>query len=140
LLVPVEKKGACSAKHAYLWEVAAEHSIGLDLCIGIFMMDRDNTPGIGSALSDCGLESIPEAHCFLKYRAERYDFTSHAESAVPHPQLTFIYEEKITPSQIGTYKTQLHKHWLEQWAHETKQSADLSELWSIRERCIAALS
>jgi hypothetical protein len=140
LLVPLEQRGACSAKHAFLAEVAAEQSVALDLYIGIFMMDRDNTPGIQNVLSDYGLKAIPEAHCYLRYQNVRYDLTSFSESTLPYPLLNFIHEEKIAPSQIGDHKTKLHQHWLRNWARQTNQNHSLDELWSIRESCISALS
>jgi hypothetical protein len=140
LLVPVEQKGACSAKHAFLAEVAAEQSVALDLYLGIFMMDRDNTPRIGAVLTDHGLQVIPEAHRYLRFQDVRYDFTSYAESKSPHPHLSFIHEEKIAPAQIGNYKTEIHRGWLESWARRTNQKLKPEELWAIRERCIAALS
>ena len=140
LLVPIEKKGACSSKHAFLAEIATEQAVALQLYIGIFMMDRKNTPGIGSILEDHHLDSIPEAHCYLLFQNERYDFTSYDISSSPHPQLDFLHEELIQPNQIGNYKNKLHRQWIEQWAKKTNQSLTLDELWVIREKCIKALS
>lgn len=139
LLVPVERKGACSAKHAFLAQVAAEQLIPLNLCIGVFMMNDENTSGVGPILEENGLDAIPEAHCYLKYEDKIYDFTFY-KNALPHPQLNFLYEELITPHQIGEHKTQLHRQWLEQWSQETNQVLTVDELWLVREKCILALS
>jgi hypothetical protein len=140
LLVPVEQKGACSAKHAFLAHLAFEQEIALELIIGIFMMNQSNTPGIGSTLLDKGLESIPEAHCYLRFQNTRYDFTSFSESAQPTVNLDIIHEEKIQPTQIGQYKIDLHKRWMDNWAQNSKVSIGQNELWALREKCIAALS
>lgn len=137
MLVPIEQKGACSAKHAFLAQVAAEQSIPLNLCIGIFMMNGENTPGIGNVLEESGLISIPEAHCYLKYKDERYDFTLYEDSTLlPN----FLYEEIISPNQIGDYKIKLHQQWLKNWSQKTNQTLQFTELWLLREKCIQALS
>jgi hypothetical protein len=140
LLVPVEQKGACSAKHAFLSAVAFEHSIPLELYLGIFLMNRENTPGIGSLLEDNGLTSIPEAHCYLKYENARYDFTVYEEPSRCHPTHEFLYEEFILPVQIGNYKVTLHQAWLKKWLRDSKQAISFENLWKIREECIEALS
>lgn len=140
LLVPVEQRGACSTKHAFLSEIALEQSIPLRLHIGIFLMNRDNTPGIGSILEDNGLTSIPEAHCYLKYENMRYDFTIYEEPPMSHPQLNFLYEELISSSQIGSYKVNLHQKWLKNWLRDSDHALPFENLWKIREKCIEALS
>lgn len=140
LLVPLEKKGACSGKHSFLAQMAIEQKIPLHLTVGIFMMDQDNTPEIGSILENHGIRAIPEAHCYLSFQNEQYDFTKYEESVQPTPNLRFVYEETISPQQIGKYKNDLHRKWLEQWAIETHQLLSLDELWLLREKCIETIS
>jgi hypothetical protein len=43
--------------------------------LGLFNMEEINTPGVGEALRQCGLTSIPEAHCYLRFGGERVDLT-----------------------------------------------------------------
>lgn len=140
LLIPKEQKGACSGKHALIAKVAEETEVPLFLTVGIFMMNQENTPGIKSILSDAGLESIPEAHCFLTFNNLKYDFTSYQHGNFPIPKMKFLAEERISPAQIGAYKIQIHRRWVERWAVETKQPLTLDELWNIRETCIEALA
>lgn len=140
LLVPIEQKGSCSAKHAFLSQVASEQMIPLQLYIGIFMMNCENTPGIGSILEDYNLTALPEAHCYLKYKDKHYDFTVYENSTDPHPKLDFLYEEIISPNQIGNYKVHLHQKWMRRWAQELHLDFNFDQLWELREKCIQALS
>lgn len=140
LLVPIEQRGACSAKHAFLSEVAREQSIPLHLYIGIFMMNRQNTPGIGSTLEENGLTSIPEAHCYLKFKNTRYDFTAYAEPPTSCPQVEFLYEERVLSDQIGDYKVSLHQKWMKNWIRNSNQMLLFEKLWKIREKCIETIS
>jgi hypothetical protein len=140
LLVPIEQRGACSAKHAFLSKVASEQMIPLHLHIGIFMMNRENTPGIGNNLEKNGLTSIPEAHCYLKFENTRYDFTTYEDPPISHPKVHFLYEEKISPDQIGSHKVNLHQEWMKNWIRESNQILSFEDLWKIREKCIETLT
>jgi len=65
-----ERRGTCSTKHALLKRLAAEHRYDdIRLYIGIFEMNAVNTPAVASTLQAHNLACIPEAHCYLKYRA-----------------------------------------------------------------------
>jgi len=103
-------------------------------------MNARNTPGVGRVLQKYGLDSLPEAHCFLRYGEMRVDVTG-VESNRSEQIGDFTYEEEISPDQIGEYKTSLHRRFLRQWMGDvtgtTKYS--LNELWEIREACIAAV-
>jgi hypothetical protein len=58
------------------------------------------------------------------------------------PITHFLYEERITPEQIGAYKVALHQRFLLEWlaASAWAGSRTAAELWRIREACVAALS
>lgn len=140
LLLPQELRGACSGKHAFLAKVAEETDVALRLHIGIFMMNRENTPQIKATLDEVALLAIPEAHCFLKYKESNYDFTRYTKEKSPELNASFLVEQEISPEQIGEYKVNYHRNWLRNWAIETNQSLSFDELWSLRERCILALS
>lgn len=135
-----EGRGTCSTKHAILTRLAQEQSIEIALVIGIYRMNASNTPGVGPVLEKYGLDSLPEAHCFLRYAEMRVDVTR--VGCNPSEQISeFIYEEDISPDQIGEYKTSLHRRFLSQWMGEVNATTrySLDELWQIREACIAAL-
>ena len=85
---------------------------------------------------------LPEAHCYLRFREFRIDVTHEIGAKPPETVARFLYEEDITPEQIGAYKTTLHRHFLQRWLAETGTAAgrDIDEIWRIREECIAALS
>jgi len=137
--VLTEGRGTCTTKHALLAELAREQQIEVQLILGIFQMNERNTPGVGQVLERYGLTFIPEAHCYLTYMGKRIDVTGVPEGAEPIE--TFLHEEPITIEQIGAYKIDLHKRFLEGWiATGPGQGRSLEEVWRIREECIAALS
>ncbi len=138
-LVLLEHRGTCSTKHALLTAVALEQNLPLSLTIGIYDMTEANTPGVGHVLAAHQLESIPEAHCYLRYAGRRVDITRSGVS--PQAAITQIRDEwTIEPSQIGAHKVALHQQYLRGWIREQRHlSFSLEELWSIREACIIAL-
>ena len=140
-LVLTEGRGTCSTKHALLAELACETLLPVALTLGMYEMHERNTPGVGPVLSKYGLSYIPEAHCYLIYEGVRIDVT---RSGVESTELIsqFLYEETITPEQIGGYKVQLHQQFLQQWLTKTALTHRFSfeEIWRIREECILALS
>lgn len=140
-LVPIEKKGSCSTKHAYVKHVAINNEIlDVDLVLCIFKMSATNTFAIASVLEKYSLEYIPEAHCFIRYKGEPMDLTL-PESSYAKIENDILYTEFIEPEQIGEYKVYFHKAYLEKWLMENAQlNLSFSELWQIREKCIKALS
>lgn len=140
LLVLSEGRGTCSTKHAYLATLAREAGVPLDLVLGIYMMSEANTPGVGGVLGEHDLDAIPEAHCYLRVDGERIDLT-HPPGALPgEPIDRFLHEEPVEPHQVGDYKQQFHRDFIERWLRDPG-APDLSpdDAWAIREACIAAL-
>jgi len=137
-----EGKGTCSTKHALLATLAQEQSLPVSLMLGIYEMHERNTPGVGAVLTQYGLVSLPEAHCYLTFEGRRIDITrSGAESTEPISH--FLHEETIIPAQIGEYKVLLHRRFMQDWVNSNEtlvKGLSLEEVWQIREACIAALS
>jgi hypothetical protein len=104
-------------------------------------MHERNTPGVGIVLACYGLRSIPEAHCYLTYESARIDIT-RSGSEPAESIARFLYEEAITPEQIGDYKVQLHQRFLRDWVRNSDLvgGRSFAEVWRIREECIAALA
>jgi len=139
-LVIHEGRGTCSSKHALLAALADEQRIDVALMLGIFAMSERNTPGVGRVLTAFGLESIPEAHCYLVYRGRRIDLTSEERGHAVEAR-AFVHEEVIAPAQGEQYKIDRHRAFLAQWVVEGNgRGHTIDELWEIREACIAALS
>lgn len=137
-----EGKGTCSTKHALLAALAREQELAVTLRLGIYEMHERNTPGVGPVLARHGLASIPEAHCYLTYEAERIDIT-RADTDPAEPIVRFLHEEAITPAQIGDYKVALHRRFLRHWMTNNAQMIDgrsFEAIWRIREACITALA
>ncbi|MHB8380800.1 MAG: hypothetical protein ACYDC3_00465 [Candidatus Binataceae bacterium] len=141
LVVLRERRGTCSTKHALLARLALEQRLEIALVIGIYRMNERNTPGVGRVLAASGLEYIPEAHCYLRYLADRIDVTREIAGAPAEPIARFLYEEEIAPEQIGDYKIALHQRWMREWlaSPDAPRGLGPDELWKIREACIAAL-
>lgn len=140
-LVMSEGKGTCSTKHALLSALCKEQGVEeIKLITGIYEMNENNTPGVGNVLRMHGLNSIPEAHCYLKYKNERFDFTRINVNGEPIEE--FLIEQQIEPYQIGDFKTDFHCSYIPIWLEKNKldQKFDLDRLWKVREECIKELS
>ncbi len=139
-LVLSAKKGTCSSKHALIKQVALENGdTELQLIIGLYKMTPQNTPGIGKEMYRHGLQYIPEAHCYLKWKNQRIDLTkSNSDFSIIEDAL--LEEQLIVPHQIGSYKVAYHRNYLKKWLLEEAIEMDLESLWLVREGCIANLS
>lgn len=140
MAVLIEGRGTCSSKHAVLAELAIEQQLPVALMLGIYLMNKRNTPDIGGVLARQGLGEIPEAHCYLMYRGARIDVTREVESPA-EPIAALLHEEQIAPRQVGVYKVHLHQEFLRNWlrAGHLRDTWTFDELWRVREECIAAL-
>jgi hypothetical protein len=134
-----EGRGTCTTKHALLAELGNEQQIDVQLTLGIFEMKERNPPGVGQVLERYGLACIPEAHCYLRYRGTRIDVTGVPAGAEPIER--FLHQEPIAVEQIGAYKNEVHRRFLQNWIAGTEavRGLSLDELWRIREECLAAL-
>jgi hypothetical protein len=133
-----ENLGTCCSKHRLLATVAHEcghHEV--ELMVGVYEMSENNTPGVGSVLSEVSLNSIPEAHCYLRVAGSRYDFTGlPAGASTPFDSL--LSEEPILPADLTETKLPVHQKAMASWA--IQHGMDLTRAWSIREACIEALA
>lgn len=136
-----DNKGTCSTKHAVLKQLANENGFdGIKLTLGIFKMSEENTPKVGNTLSKKHLKYIPEAHNYLKYENDFFDFTNRNSLPVNFMN-DLLFETEIQPNEINQPKTQIHKNFLINWLNENNDiNYSLDELWEIREQCIQDLS
>lgn len=139
-LVITEGKGTCSTKHAFLKAVAMEQKQdSVQLIIGMYQMQANNTPKIGAVLEAANIAWLPEAHCYLNIAGKRLDITT--AQADFKKLASYILEEKaIEPQQIGTYKVAYHQSYLKNWLTTTDYPHNFETVWKIREQCIQALS
>ena len=138
-LVLIEACGTCSTKHAALVQLALENDFqNLKLVLGIYQMNEANTSGVGKVLDVYQLNYVPEAHVYLKYEGNRIDITRTVESEASAFDVLLL-EKEIQPNQIGSFKVNLHRDFLNQWRKEQGLEMSLEELWRIREDCIHAL-
>ncbi|PRD46082.1 hypothetical protein [Sphingobacterium haloxyli] len=100
----IDKCGTCSTKHALLKQLRMEHDMDdIKLVIGVFEMNGINTPQILDTLTKYELEFIPEAHTYLKYQNECFDFTKAGSSPTDFMDY-LMFEKEILPKQINKYK------------------------------------
>lgn len=134
----LENRGTCSSKHRLLAEVADEFQhFQVTLVVGIYEMSEDNTPGVGVVLNAARLDSIPEAHCYLKVDESRFDFTG-LPVGIKSPFQSLVSETVVSPVQLIEDKKRLHLGILQTWADGHDLSID--DAWAIREACIAELA
>ncbi|WP_158730326.1 hypothetical protein [Flavobacterium sp. I-STPA6A] len=133
--------GTCSTKHALLKKLADENNFEtVKLIVGIFRMNKNNTPEISATLLQNNLDFIPEAHCYLKFEDQILDLTKINSN--PKDFVDDLIEEiEILPEQITDYKVNYHKNYLVTWLDNNKQiNFSLNDIWKIREQCIEDLA
>ena len=139
-LVIIEKKGSCSSKHALLKKIADLNKIqNVKLVLGIYKMNRRNTPNIGNVLLENKIEFIPEAHCYLKIDDKRTDLTTN-NSNFEKIEIDILNELEIEPEQVAEFKVEYHKDFLTKWISENRIDIEFNEIWKIREKCIENLA
>jgi len=135
-----EGRGTCSTKHACLKILAEENNINsIEFHMCVFPMKESNTPGVGTVLKEHSLDYILEVHTYLSYDNERYDFTFPGLNDKSW-ETDMLIETNIDADQIGEWKKNYHRNILQDWIDRNKTPYSLEELWSIREKCIAALN
>lgn len=139
-IILTEGKGTCSTKHACLKSLAEENEINsIDFHLAIYSMNAENTPKVKKVLQQYKLDYILEAHTFLFYDNERFDYTFPKASDKAW-QKDILIETPIDADQIGDWKKEYHQSVLKSWLKREKLPYSLQEIWDIREECIAALS
>lgn len=136
-----KKKIFFKQQHALLKRLADENNVHkIKLIVGIFKMNKTNTPEISATLQQYQLEYIPEAHCYLKREDQILDLTKI--NAKPTDFLHDLIEEiDMLPHQITNYKEDYHKNHILHWINNNKQiTYALDDIWKIREQCIQDLT
>ncbi len=134
-----EGRGTCSSKHALLKYLADENGHDyIKLVMIIYAMNGVNTPGVGAVLQRANLHAIPEAHCALQIGNEFLDVTT----AQSHPALWIndVLDARSISVDDISQKEAWHRSYLLTWLKQKNLDLSLSNLWAIREACIAALS
>lgn len=133
-----ELRGTCSFKHRLLAAVAHEcEHLEVELVVGLYAMSEQNTPGVGAVLNRAGFASIPEAHCYLRFESQRYDFTG-VSTGSSSPFDVLLSEHVICPEHLTEQKKSLHQEAIQNWASQNDQSFE--DAWALREACIQALA
>ena len=102
-------------------------------------MSQENTPKIGTALTDNGLTYMIEAHCYLQIDGIRTDLTSE-NASFQKIENDIVEEQIIQPNQVGEFKVQYHQDYLKKWIKTENLPFTFTEIWNIREKCIQNLS
>ncbi len=135
-----ENGGTCSTKHAYLKRISEEFLVqNVQLMIGIFMMNAENTPKIKFVLEKYNLLEMPEAHNYLRIEGKILDCTRKNSSE--NDFVNELAEEiEINPNQIRDFKVQYHQEFLQKYIQQHSEvKYSLENFWKIREECIFAL-
>jgi len=139
-LVLKENRGTCSTKHALIKEIADLNKIEhVELMLAIYKMNDQNTPGIKLKNITSAVDYIPEAHCYLRVRNDRLDITTSTAS-FDRIASCIILESVITPKQVGQYKIDFHKQFIQDWIIQKKITLSFNQVWQFREQCIQNIS
>ncbi len=140
LLTLSEGKGTCSSKHAILAYLADENGQkDVELIVGIFLMSVETHPKLTDFFSDKLYDSIPEAHCYLRYNGERIDYTD-SSNALQRIAPKIVREQRAEPQQLVEWKPMIHKHYMEGWLKRNPHiELTVEELWKEREVAIEIL-
>ncbi|MES2589948.1 MAG: hypothetical protein V4622_13300 [Bacteroidota bacterium] len=139
-LIFLENKATCSTKHGFLMEICELNNIlEVELMVGIFLMSGDYSSKIKPVLDLHNLEALPEAHCYLRFNNQRFDFTTQ-NSEVKSFESFLIREQRCDSHQVFDWKPMIHKNFLESWLKRKNLGFTVDELWEIRETCILKLS
>jgi hypothetical protein len=140
-LVLSERKGTCSSKHALLAELALENGHPeVELIAGIFLMSGETHAKLSDFFRDKAYPNIPECHCYLRIKGERFDFTD-ASNGLERIAPKLVREQRIDPHQVSDWKIVIHKDYLQRWLNRNPGfEMTLDEIWKDREEAIALLS
>lgn len=140
LILFKDGRGTCSTKHATLYRLAQEQGYKeAELWMGMFKMNRINTPRVVAVLEKYQLTYIPEAHNYLRINGSILDCTG-SNSSAGNFENDLLAEIQIKPDQIGAYKVSWHVNFLKEWCNIQRTPYTPEEIWNIREQCIAALT
>jgi hypothetical protein len=140
-LVLSEGKGSCSSKHGLLAALAEENGLqDVELIAGIFLMSDETHPKLAPFFVDKPYTNIPECHCYLRYKGERFDYTD-SSNGMERIASKIVREQRIEPHQVGEWKPKIHQEYLKGWLKRNPQvSLSFEEMWEEREMCIGLLS
>lgn len=140
-LVLSEGKGTCSSKHALLAELALENGHPeVELIAGIFLMSGETHPKLTGFFAGKNYPNLPECHCYLRVKGERFDFTDTSDTMYLIEQ-KLVREQRIDPSQVSDWKIVIHQDYLQRWLNRNPVfGMTLEEIWKDREEAIGLLS
>lgn len=140
-LVFSEGKGTCSSKHALLASLALENAHPeVELIAGIFLMNGETHPQLAAFFQDKPYPNIPECHCYLRVKGERFDFTD-TSNALERIAPKLVREQRIDPHQVSDWKIVIHKDYLQRWLNRNPAfGMSLEEIWKDREEAIGWLA
>lgn len=136
MLVPVEQRGTCTTKHAFLAALGHEQDCPLQLLLCFFDMSGQTHPAVADTLARAGLVSVLEAHCVVGFEGKTFDVTGlpPGDRAPEYSGFAELSFERLDQ------KKALHHTALAAWAAEWRIKAPIEMLWSIREQCIRDLA
>lgn len=139
-LVPHEKCGTCSSKHAFAAKVALEHGYpDILLKLTVFPLASSFLQGFREELRENSVDHILEAHCYLEYQGIPLDITTSRVDVTPYYANTIpILVRTLKPSEAGEHKQKLHKKLFSVWCQERK--LDYEKMWNLRSRFIKSIS
>lgn len=135
-LVPLEQRGTCTTKHAFLAALGREQGCSLQLLLCFFEMSGETHRAIAETLAQAGLDSILEAHCVIGFAGKTFDATglTSGDRRPKYSGFTELSLERLDQKKV------IHRAALAAWAARRRIAVPLEDLWPIREQCIRDLA
>jgi hypothetical protein len=108
----------------------------VELIAGIFLMNAETHPVLAPFFQDKPYPSIPECHCYIRYKGERIDLTDTG-NGMERITPKLVREQRIEPQQVVEWKPVIHRDYLQRWVNRNPQfDRTLEQVWDEREECI----
>jgi hypothetical protein len=97
-------------------------------------MNGETHPHLAEFFSGKPYSALPESNCFLRYKGNRFDFTTKT-NLLEKIESKIIREQRIEPQQVGEWKEKLHQDFLMRWLKRKPEiEISLEKIWKDREQ------
>ncbi len=136
-LVFSEHRGNCTTKHSLLARLATELGVPIQKNDGFYRLDDRIVTGVNAILAPCGLDYIPQVHCFLQYETYWVDLTAGNCNGKNKTIEDYDYVVPVPPDMSRTEKQQQYVTYLKKYFEQEPKLAQLgvSRVLALLEAC-----
>ncbi|MHA2397723.1 MAG: hypothetical protein ACXADU_02385 [Promethearchaeota archaeon] len=129
-----ENMGSCTSKHAVIAGLAEELDIPLFKYVAIYKFTEEISTGTQKIIEKYNVPYVPMIHCFLVYKALRFDLTEGNCNGKNTTLEHFIQEEKVDPFITTKEEYLLFKRVLKDKILPLKEWEDITERTALKAR------